>query len=102
MTVCTANITLRDLGGDHTPGPCQEEYSDLPALTRGIAVVELQRDYVGLPAVDTRVGSQVVAYALSILDPTTTNALDLASDVLGTISQVMLATVGGMTRTAMR
>ena len=55
MAVRAADVALCDLERHDGPGFPKDEQCDLLAFGRPLAVIELKRNDVGLPAVHTRV-----------------------------------------------
>ena len=67
VTVRANDVALCDLGQDHRPGP-RNDPRDLVLLGCGIAVIELERQNVGLAAVHAGMRAQVFDHSLAIRD----------------------------------
>jgi hypothetical protein len=66
-----------------------------------VSVIEIQSQRVTLATVDARMRAPILLDKTSILVSAPSNPVDLASDVLGAISQVVVSAVSGVTRSAM-
>lgn len=65
MTVATADVAFRDLGHHQRKRPGAHKTGDWCAFQRTIAMVEVQKQDVGLAAIDAGMRPQVVGHSLA-------------------------------------
>jgi len=93
----TPDVALLDLGDHAHPGLMRREQHDVVFLCRGIAVIEVQDDDVGLAAVHARMRPKVFANERPVLVAIATNPGDLLLYVGGSVTHVVLSPIAGMT-----
>jgi len=98
MTVCTNDVTLRDLVQDSLPVAVPESLADIERLVA--TMVELQDNRIGFPAIDARVQPKERDEVHRALRDQRSLAPLRFVDVPLAIGRVMLLLVGGSTRTA--
>jgi hypothetical protein len=86
MTVRAAHVALGDLSENERPRLPHDEQRDLGAFGGLFTMVELEGDYVRLATVNAGMHTQVVMHALSIRVTPLADPVDLAGDVLRTVS----------------
>src|SRR5512138_2611364 len=100
MAIDTAHVAFLDLGENELPLLACREESDVPPFRGSIAMVELEHEHVRLAAVDTRMHREVVKHLDAVLDAERLDPRSLARDVRGAVPQVVLPSIGRVTRTA--
>jgi hypothetical protein len=100
MTVRAANIALLDLCGYHRPWLANHKEGHVSTFGRAITVIKLKRDDVAFTAVNARMRTQIRTQKTPILGSAAPTAINLTSDVLGPIAQVMRSAICRMTRAA--
>lgn len=69
MTIRASDVALGDLCAQGFLAPAEDECSDIHCFGRGISVVEIQDNYIGLPTIDARMLSKVVGHLLAVPTP---------------------------------
>jgi hypothetical protein len=78
MTVRAANVAFLDFGRDGRPRLAYHKQRDVLPFGGGITVIELQRDDVGLSAVNARMRTQVGTQKSSVLFSAAAISVNLA------------------------
>jgi hypothetical protein len=100
MAVRAADVTFLDLGRHDRPRLAKHQQRNVLTFRRAVPVIELERDDVALTTIDTRMRTQVSTEKTPVLRPPAASSVDLASDVVGPIAEVMRFPICRMTRAA--
>jgi hypothetical protein len=96
VAIRTADVALLDLSHHQVPWLARSDEADVSPLRRRIAMIEIERDRIRLPAVDAWVHQEVGEHQRTVRDAISVDSRDFAADVLLTIRQVVRASIRGL------
>ena len=100
MAVDAPHVALLDLGQDPRPPFARDHLADIAEFGCGIAMIELEHNWISRTAFDAWMGGEVDQDLASILRAVCLPLGNCPSEVVRSIREVMRASSGGVARSA--